>query len=47
MVNGRFPLSEKPGLGFELKEEALKKYPFSVTVPMARAFCTYGSVAEW
>ena len=27
MVNGRFPLSEKPGLGFELSEESLAKYP--------------------
>jgi galactonate dehydratase len=28
MVDGRFPLPEKPGLGFDLTEEALKKYPF-------------------
>jgi galactonate dehydratase len=47
MVNGRFPLSQKPGLGFELTEEALKKYPFGGTKPMARVFHKDGSVAEW
>ena len=47
MVNGRFPLPEKPGLGFELKEESLKKYPFGGTRPMARVFHEDGSVAEW
>ena len=47
MVNGKFPLSDKPGLGFELSEEAFKKYPFGGTVPMSRAFNDDGSVAEW
>ena len=47
MVNGRFPLSRKPGLGFDLTEEALKKYPFGGTKPMARVFHKDGSVAEW
>ncbi|HZT32898.1 MAG TPA: galactonate dehydratase [Bryobacteraceae bacterium] len=47
MVDGRFPLSQKPGLGFELSEEALKKYPFGGTRPMARVFHADGSVAEW
>jgi galactonate dehydratase len=47
MVNGRFPLSQKPGLGFELTEAALKKYPFGGTKPMARVFHKDGSVAEW
>ncbi len=47
MVNGRFPLPEKPGLGFELSEEALKKYPFGGTRPMARVFHSDGSVAAW
>ena len=46
MVNGRFPLPDKPGLGFELTEEALKKYPFAGTVPMSRVFAADGSVAE-
>jgi galactonate dehydratase len=47
MVNGRFPLSKKPGLGFELTEDSLKKYPFGGTKPMARVFHRDGSVAEW
>jgi galactonate dehydratase len=47
MVNGRFPLPEKPGLGFELSEDVLKKYPFGGTRPMARVFHEDGSVAEW
>ena len=47
MVDGRFPLSQKPGLGFELSEESLKKYPFGGTKPMARVFHKDGSVAEW
>jgi galactonate dehydratase len=47
MVNGRFPLPEKPGLGFDLTEDALKKYPFGGTRPMARVFHEDGSVAEW
>jgi galactonate dehydratase len=47
MVDGRFPLSEKPGLGFELSEASLAKYPFGGTRPMARVFHDDGSVAEW
>jgi galactonate dehydratase len=47
MVNGRFPLPEKPGLGFDLDEKALAKYPFGGTRPMARVFHADGSVAEW
>lgn len=47
MVNGRFPLPDKPGLGFELNEAALAKYPFAGTKPMARVFHADGSVAEW
>ena len=47
MVNGRFPLPDKPGLGFDLSEDALKKYPFGGTRPMARVFHADGSVAEW
>jgi galactonate dehydratase len=47
MVNGKFPLPTKPGLGFDLSEDALKKYPFGGTKPMARVFHTDGSVAEW
>jgi galactonate dehydratase len=47
MVNGKYPLPEKPGLGFDLTEEALDKYPFGGSRPMARVFLTDGSVAEW
>ena len=35
MVDGRFPLAQKPGLGFELTEASLAKYPFGGTRPMA------------
>ena len=38
MVNGRFPLPSKPGLGFELSEASLSKYPFGGSKPMARVF---------
>ncbi len=47
MVDGRFPLRDKPGLGFELSEASLAKYPFGGTKPMTRAFHEDGSVAEW
>jgi galactonate dehydratase len=47
MVDGRFPLPQKPGLGLDLSEDALKKYPFGGTRPMARVFHKDGSVAEW
>ena len=47
MVKGRFPLPDKPGLGVELSESALVKYPFAGTRPMARVFHADGSVAEW
>ncbi len=47
MVNGKYPLPEKPGLGFDLTEDALKKYPFAGTRPMTRVFHKDGSVAEW
>ena len=47
MVDGKYPLPDKPGLGFELTEDALKKYPFAGSRPMARVFHKDGSVAEW
>jgi galactonate dehydratase len=47
MVDGRFPLAQMPGLGFELTEASLAKYPFGGTRPMARVFHEDGSVAEW
>ncbi|HEV2496001.1 MAG TPA: galactonate dehydratase [Terriglobia bacterium] len=47
MVNGWFPLPEKPGLGLELSEDSLTRFPFAGTRPMARVFHEDGSVAEW
>ena len=47
MVNGKFPLPTKPGLGFDLSEDAFKRYPFQGTKPMARVFHNDGSVAAW
>ena len=47
MVDGRFPLPTKPGLGFELTEASLSKYPFGGSKPMARVFHQDGSVGEW
>jgi galactonate dehydratase len=46
MVNGRYPLPTKPGLGFELNETALKKYPFQGTRPFPPAFHVDGSLAS-
>ena len=45
MVDGRVPLPTKPGLGFELSEESLKKYPFGGTKPMEFVWHEDGSVA--
>lgn len=45
MENGRVPLPTKPGLGFELSEESLKKYPFGGTKPMEFVWHEDGSVA--
>jgi galactonate dehydratase len=47
MVDGRFPLPDKPGLGFDLSEDAFKKYPFEGTKPMGQVFHADGSVAAW
>jgi galactonate dehydratase len=47
MVNGKFPLPDKPGLGFDLDERALRKYAFQGSRPMARVFHADGSVAAW
>ena len=47
MVDGRFPLPTLPGLGIELTEEALSKYPFRGTRLMPRVYHDDGSVAEW
>jgi galactonate dehydratase len=47
MIDGKFPLRQKPGLGFELSETALAKYTFGGTWPMARVIQLDGSVGEW
>lgn len=46
MVNGRYPLPTKPGLGFEINEAALKKYPFQGTRPFPTAFHEDGAIAS-
>ena len=38
MADGRFSLTQKPGLGFELTEASLAKYPYAGTRPMERVF---------
>jgi galactonate dehydratase len=47
MVDGKFPLPQKPGLGFDLDEKQIAKYAFQGTKPMARVFHEDGSVAAW
>lgn len=46
MVDGRYPLPSKPGLGIEISEAALKKYPFQGTRPFVTAFHEDGSVGS-
>ena len=46
MVGGRYPLPAKPGLGVDINEEALKRYPFQGTRPFAMAFQEDGAVAS-
>ena len=46
MVEGRYPLPERPGLGVDINEAALKKYPFQGTRPFPPAFHEDGSVAS-
>ena len=31
IINGKFPLPTKPGLGFDLSEDAFKRYSFQGT----------------
>ena len=46
MVDGRYPLPMRPGLGVDINEAALKKYPFQGTRPFPPAFHEDGSVAS-
>ena len=45
-IGGRYPLPTKAGLGVEINEEALKRYPFQGTRPFAMAFQEDGAVAS-
>jgi len=45
MIDGRVPLPAEPGLGFELSEASLNKYPFAGTKPMEFVWHQDGSVA--
>ena len=38
MVKGNYPLPDKPGLGFNLTEDALNKYPFARSRPRPGSF---------
>src|SRR3954454_6889194 len=46
MVNGRYPLPTRPGLGIDISEAAIKRYPFQGTRPFPPAFHEDGSVAS-
>ncbi|MFN7647409.1 MAG: enolase C-terminal domain-like protein [Acidobacteriota bacterium] len=47
LVNGKYPLPTKPGLGFDLDEKQVARYRSAGTRPMARVFHPDGSVAAW
>jgi galactonate dehydratase len=46
MAGGRYPLPTKRGLGFEVSEAALMKYPFQGTRPFVTAFHEDGAVGS-
>jgi len=46
MVDGRYPLSTRPGLGIDISEAALKRYPFQGTRPFQTVFHEDGSVGS-
>ena len=43
---GRYPLHTKAGLGVDINEEALKRYPFQGTRPFAMAFQEDGALTS-
>jgi galactonate dehydratase len=47
MEGSYYPLPTRPGLGVDLNERMLGKYPFKGTKIMARVYHEDGSVAEW
>ena len=46
MTNRRYALPTKPGLGVDISEAALKRYPFQGTRPFQTAFHEDGTVAS-
>lgn len=46
MVDGRYPLPTRPGLGIDISEAALKRYPFQGTRPFPTVFHEDGSVGS-
>ena len=46
MVDGRYPLPARPGLGVDISEAALKRYPFQGTRPFPTVFFEDGSIAS-
>jgi len=46
MTAGRYPLPARPGLGINMSETVLKKYPFQGTRPFPTVFHEDGSVAS-
>jgi galactonate dehydratase len=46
MVGGRYPLRTQPGLGIDISEAALKRYPFQGTRPFPTAFHEDGAVGS-
>jgi len=46
MMDGRYPLPTRPGLGIDISETALKRYPFKGTRPFQTVFHEDDSVAS-
>ena len=46
MIDGRYALPTKPGLGVDISEAALKRYPFQGTRPFVIAFHEDGAVGS-
>jgi len=46
IADGKYPLPDKPGLGFELTEDVLQRSPFVGSRPVTRVFHKDRSVAE-
>ncbi|MFN7923017.1 MAG: galactonate dehydratase [Bryobacteraceae bacterium] len=46
MVDGRYPLPARPGLGIDISEAALKRYPFQGTRPFPTVFHEDGAIGS-